>query len=197
MILQIILPPTWYAHECSRRRRARPQTYFVYQAPLISLFGEQITRQCLSESISALDDFIFALAPLGILTAVVSAIRVRGNSTLRAFIGRAQEDPGTAERELLSCVSNSTAEIFSNSGVARITGKPKILEVLVNEDPKTDENVSIQRVSEGVGKNWPSDLDDDKIDIGPNLSLNKGIRRRAPFWFYLSAAFGVGLQGGT
>jgi hypothetical protein len=141
-----------------------------------------------------LDDFIFSLAPLGVLTAVVSAIRVRGNSTLRAFIGRAQEDPGTAERELLSCVSDSTAEIFSNSGVVRITGNPKILEVLVNENPETDENVSIKKVSEAVGKNWPPDLDDD-IRL-PNLSLNKGIRRRAPFWFYLSAAFGVGLQGG-
>lgn len=45
-------------------------------APFLSLFGEQITKQYLSESITALDYFIFALAPMGILTAVVSAIRV-------------------------------------------------------------------------------------------------------------------------
>lgn len=65
----------------------------------------------------------------------------------------------------------------------------------MNDNPETDENVSIQKVSEGVGKYWPDDLDDD-IQL-PNLSLNKGIRRRAPFWFHLSAAFGVGLQGGS
>ncbi|KNG89952.1 hypothetical protein ANOM_001178 [Aspergillus nomiae NRRL 13137] len=71
-------------------------------APLISLFGERLTTQFLSESISLLDNFIFALAPLGILTATVSAIRVCGNPSLRAFIGRAQEGPGEAEHELFA-----------------------------------------------------------------------------------------------
>ena len=65
-------------------------------APFLSLFGEQITKQYLSESISLLDYLIFALAPMGVLTAVVSAIRVCGSSSLRAFIGRAQEGQGNA-----------------------------------------------------------------------------------------------------
>ncbi|KAL0764699.1 hypothetical protein CaCOL14_012789 [Colletotrichum acutatum] len=44
-------------------------------APLLSLFGEQITKQYLSESTTVVDYFIFAMAPMGILTAIVSAIR--------------------------------------------------------------------------------------------------------------------------
>lgn len=82
-------------------------------APLISLFGERVTKQYLSESISLLDNLIFALAPLGILASVISVIRVCGNPSLRAFIGRAQEGPGEAARELLSCMSETTAEVFN------------------------------------------------------------------------------------
>ncbi|KAF1972467.1 hypothetical protein BU23DRAFT_467694 [Bimuria novae-zelandiae CBS 107.79] len=57
--------------------------------PLISLFGESPTKQYLSECLNLIDILIFAIAPLGILTAVVSAIRVCGTPSLRAFIGRA------------------------------------------------------------------------------------------------------------
>lgn len=142
---------------------------------------------------SPLDDFIFALAPLGILTAVVSAIRVCGNSTLRALIGRAQEDPGASELEILSCVSDTTAEIFTESGVARITGNPKILEVVVGETQQGASPVSVQRLSEIADKTWTTLESSAKL---PNLSLNKGVRRRAQFWFYLAAVFGVALQLG-
>lgn len=145
----------------------------------------------MSELISTLDDFIFALAPLGVLTAVVSVIRVCGNSTLRAIIGRAQEDPASSEKEILSCVSDSTAEIFTESGVARITGNPKILEIVADESQAQSGVVTIRRVSEVAGKAWTDLEKDAKL---PNLSLNKGIRRRAPFWFHLAATFGVALQ---
>ncbi len=70
------------------------------------------------------------MAPLGLLTAVVSAIRVCGNPSLRAFIGRAQEGPGNAEIELLSCTSETTAELWNEGGIARVFGKPQILEVV-------------------------------------------------------------------
>lgn len=77
------------------------------------------------------------MGPLGIITAIVSAIRVAGSPSLKAFIGRAQEPPGIAELELLSCTSTSTAELWSDGGIARIFGKPKILEVVrrVNRAP--------------------------------------------------------------
>ncbi|KAF3191893.1 hypothetical protein TWF225_001098 [Orbilia oligospora] len=70
------------------------------------------------------------MAPLGILTAIVSVIRIYGNASLRAFIGRAQENPGTAEVELLSCTSETTSELWHENGIARVFGAPQILQVV-------------------------------------------------------------------
>ena len=58
-------------------------------APILALFSEQMTKQYVSESITMVDYFIFAMAPIGILTAIISAIWVCGSPSLRAFIGRA------------------------------------------------------------------------------------------------------------
>jgi hypothetical protein len=59
-------------------------------APLIAFFGEQATKRFLGESTSPFDNIIFAVAPLCILTAIVSVIRVLGKTSLRAFIGKDQ-----------------------------------------------------------------------------------------------------------
>ncbi|OJD12434.1 hypothetical protein ACJ73_09350 [Blastomyces percursus] len=75
-------------------------------APLVSLFGEAPTKQYLSECLYPTDIIIFATAPLGIITAIVSAIRVYGTPSLMAFTGRAQEGAGTAEAELCSSVTS-------------------------------------------------------------------------------------------
>ena len=57
-------------------------------APLLTLFGEQVTKQFLSLSIGWADNFMLAMAPLGILTIVVSSIRVTKNRMLKALVGR-------------------------------------------------------------------------------------------------------------
>ena len=57
-------------------------------APLITLFGEQVTKQFLSQMAGRADSLVFSMAPVGILTGVVSAIRLRGSNALRAVIGR-------------------------------------------------------------------------------------------------------------
>jgi len=97
-------------------------------APIITLFGEQVTKQFLSESTGFLDNIIFGVAPLGILTAIVSVIRVYGNAPLKSFIGRAQEAHGVAEAELCSSTSEDVCELWSNGGICRVFGRPKILE---------------------------------------------------------------------
>jgi len=97
-------------------------------APLITLFGEQVTKQFLSESSGFLDNIIFGMAPLGIITAVVSAIRVYGWPGLKAFVGRAQEPHGVAEAELCSSTSRDVCELWSEGGICRVFGRPKILE---------------------------------------------------------------------
>ncbi|KAF3935729.1 hypothetical protein ABW19_dt0209048 [Dactylella cylindrospora] len=107
-------------------------------APLLTLFGEQVTKQFLSESLTIWDNIIFAMAPLGILTAVVSAIRVRGGPSLRAFIGRGQESQGVAEAELLSCTSETTSEVWTEGGIARVFGKAEVLEIVVRYGESED-----------------------------------------------------------
>ncbi|KAK3343578.1 hypothetical protein B0T25DRAFT_554648 [Lasiosphaeria hispida] len=97
-------------------------------APLIALFGEQVTKQFLSESTGILDNIIFGMAPLGILTAVVSAIRVYGWPSMKSFIGRAQEPHGLPEAELCSSTSYDVCELWSEGGICRVFGRPRVLE---------------------------------------------------------------------
>ncbi|KAK2771388.1 ankyrin repeat domain-containing protein 28 [Colletotrichum kahawae] len=108
-------------------------------APILALFGEQITKQFLSESTTMWDNFIFAMAPLGVITAVVSAIRVCGGYSLRAFIGRAQEGGGIAEAELCSSTSRDVCELYHNGAIVRVFGRPKILEVVHDRDAANEE----------------------------------------------------------
>ncbi|KAK2035952.1 hypothetical protein LZ31DRAFT_571641 [Colletotrichum somersetense] len=164
-------------------------------APILSLFGEQVTKQFLSESTTMWDNFIFAMAPLGVITAVVSAIRVCGGSSLRAFIGRAQEGGGIAEAELCSSTSRDVCELYHNGAIVRVFGRPKILEVIY--DPKAAEK-------EFTGRSAPSNdeqnLQMQKINShnsngssnfapNPNLSFNIGIRRQPEYVTWLAAAF--------
>jgi hypothetical protein len=57
-------------------------------APLLALFGDQATKQFLSLSMGWADNVMVAMGPLGILTIVVSAIRVSKLKWLKALIGR-------------------------------------------------------------------------------------------------------------
>lgn len=57
-------------------------------APLLALFGEQVTKQFLSMSMGWADDIILAMGPLGIMTVVISAVRVGGVRMLKAMVGR-------------------------------------------------------------------------------------------------------------
>ncbi|KAF4472849.1 hypothetical protein FALBO_236, partial [Fusarium albosuccineum] len=95
-------------------------------APIISLFGEQVTKQFLSESTTILDTIVFAVGPLGILTAIVSCIRVCGGPFLRSIVGRAREPHGLPEIELCSSTSDHVCELWSNGGICRVFGRPKL-----------------------------------------------------------------------
>ncbi|KAF3246116.1 hypothetical protein TWF192_006966 [Orbilia oligospora] len=103
-------------------------------APLLALFGEQVAKQYLSQSLSWLDCIIFAMAPLGIITAIVSAIRVAGPIWLRAVIGRARESKGDAELELMSSTSIDVCELWNGRSVVRAIGESDITEVFWLEE---------------------------------------------------------------
>ncbi|KAK5988872.1 Alpha-latrotoxin-Lh1a-like protein [Cladobotryum mycophilum] len=172
-------------------------------APILSLFGEQVTKQYLSESITMVDYFIFAMAPMGILTAVVSAIRVCGSPSLRAFIGRAQEGGGNAEAELCSSTSRDVCELYNNGGIARVFGRPKILEVVYDpsyaRDGKWEAGIFTFHEyikTEAGKKEWNGQLDpeDAREPFAPNLSLNVGIKRQSQAVFLAVAMLGLLLQ---
>jgi hypothetical protein len=98
---------------------------------LLALFGEQFARQFISESVTWLDHIIFAVAPLGIITAINGAIRVSGPPWARAFVGRARENRAASEIELMSSTSREVCEVFNGKGVVRAMGTPRLMEFLV------------------------------------------------------------------
>src|SRR5258706_9012093 len=103
-------------------------------APLIALFGEQVTKQFMSQSMGWLDHIIFAMAPLGILTAIVGAIRVGGPDWLKALIGRAREGRAAAEMELMSSTSDDVCELWNGSQIVRVMGSSPMVQILFFPD---------------------------------------------------------------
>lgn len=81
-----------------------PASLLTHPAPLLALFGDSIVKQYLSQSTQQLDHIIFACGPLGIITGVISAIRVAGATQLMAIIGRARESRAESETELMRYV---------------------------------------------------------------------------------------------
>jgi hypothetical protein len=155
------------------------------------------------------------MGPLGIITAVVSMIRVMGSSSLKAFIGRAQESPGTAELELLSCTSDTTTELWNEGGIARVFGRGCILEVV----RRTGDDPRVETLGQSLGKNgawkiqgkvddvetaslaswkWSGSRDplERNLTLSPNLSMNIGHQRRSKFWYWAVAMIGILLQSG-
>lgn len=122
-------------------------------APLIALFGEKVTTQYLSESFSILDNLVFALAPIGIITAIVAAIRVGGNAQLRSFIGRATESRGTVEADLMSSTSSDVCELWNGQGVVRVLGSPRILQLIYIESEIDGPEAGIYELRDAVKQN--------------------------------------------
>ncbi|UZP45130.1 hypothetical protein NXS19_012942 [Fusarium pseudograminearum] len=99
-------------------------------APLLVLFGERVTMQFLSQSMGWSDCIILAMAPLGIITTIVSAIRVGGPPWLKALIGRSRENTSAVEMELMSSTSHETCELWNGSDVVRCQGLAPVKEFI-------------------------------------------------------------------
>jgi ankyrin repeat protein len=104
---------------------------FTDLGPLLALFGAEVTTQFLSQSLTWADSILFAIGPLGVITAMVSAIRVGGPYGLRSFIGRAREPRAEVERVLMSSTSKEVCELWNGESLVRVTGEPKVAELLV------------------------------------------------------------------
>jgi hypothetical protein len=87
--------------------------------------------QFMSQATGWADNIILAMAPLGIITAIVGAIRVGGPSWLKAIIGRARESYAVAESELMSSTSNEVCELWNGHEIVRVIGSGPIREFVV------------------------------------------------------------------
>ncbi|KAG5804164.1 hypothetical protein H9Q71_011248 [Fusarium xylarioides] len=134
-------------------------------APILALFGDQFAKQFTSESLTWVDHLIFAMVPLGIITAITGAIRVQGMPTAKAFIGRAREHQAQAEIELMSSTSGEVCEIFNGNSIVRAIGDPKVAQFLIfprNDCPKEGR----KSVGEATTTNPPKQhLEDDPCGI--------------------------------
>jgi len=85
----------------------------------------------MSQSVGWADDIILAMAPLGVITAIVGAIRVGGPSWLKAIIGRARESRAIVEAELMSSTSNEVCELWNGQEIVRAMGEGPIREFII------------------------------------------------------------------
>jgi hypothetical protein len=113
-------------------------------APVLALFGEQVAIQFMSQSMGWADNIIFAMAPLGIITAIVVAIRVGGPEWLKAIIGRARESKVDVQIEAMSCTSVAVGEMWNGQAVVKINGKVPVLELIYF--PATDATGSDEKL---------------------------------------------------
>ncbi|KAF6810515.1 ankyrin repeat protein [Colletotrichum musicola] len=111
--------------------------------PILALFGERVTMQFMSESLGFSDCVVLAMAPLGIITIIVSAIRVGGPARLKAIIGRASENKSAAEMEVMSSTSSEVCEMFNGQGIVRCQGSAPVWEyICLVPSERTDEQLA-------------------------------------------------------
>lgn len=74
------------------------------------------------------------MVPLGILTAIISAIRCGGPRWLKAIVGRAKESRAIVEVELMSSTSTDVCELWNGHNLVRTIGKPSIMQLFYWKD---------------------------------------------------------------
>ncbi|PNP61561.1 hypothetical protein FNYG_13711 [Fusarium nygamai] len=168
-------------------------------APLLTLFGEQVTKQFLSMSMGWADNVLLAMGPLGVITIVVSAIRVGGDKRLRALIGRARESQSVAEQELLSSTSENVCEMWNGQQIVRLIGDSEELKTLIATkdgkvyDIQTAFSHGLLSVSCQDYHLTPEELEG-LSNAAPNLALNVPNATTASYELWIWTALGVLLQ---
>ncbi|KAG7410811.1 hypothetical protein Forpe1208_v009908 [Fusarium oxysporum f. sp. rapae] len=159
---------------------------FSELAPLLSLFRKQVTKQFLSMSMGWADNTLLAMGPLGVITIVVSAIRVGGDKRLRALIGSVRESQSVAEQELLLSTSEIVCEMWNGQQIVRLTGGSEELKTLIATkygnvyDIQTAFNHGLLSVSRQDYHLTPEELEG-LSNATPNLALNFPKATTAPY----------------
>ncbi|KAH7014477.1 uncharacterized protein B0I36DRAFT_217063, partial [Microdochium trichocladiopsis] len=158
--------------------------------------------QFMSHAIGWEDCAMLAMAPLGILTIIISAIRVGGPMWMKALIGRARENIAAAEIDLMSSTSRDVCELNNGKGIVRCQGSAPVWEFIIllpgdtsrNDDavPHTECEFDQKPASSAS----PITVVYDTREEAPNVSLNlQNSTDRTEIRTF--AIFGVGLQLGA
>lgn len=70
------------------------------------------------------------MAPVGIITALVGAIRVGGAEWLKRLVGYARENVADAELEFSSAVSLEVCELWDGKAIVRTSGQPEVKQII-------------------------------------------------------------------
>lgn len=122
--------------------------------------------QFMSQSMGWAENIILAMAPLGIVTAIVAAIRVGGPSWLRAVIGRARENLAISEAELMSSTSKEVCEVWNGQEVVRCMGLAPVVELIcllqytndTQSDNEAGPTIEVLKLGEAIEKKYIKDL---------------------------------------
>ncbi|KAK7413130.1 hypothetical protein QQX98_008016 [Neonectria punicea] len=98
--------------------------------PILALFGERITLQFMGQALGWADCVAVAMAPLGIITVLVGAIRVGGPTWLKAVVGRTKENISVVEMELMSSTSHEVCDLYKGETIVRCRGSAPIREYI-------------------------------------------------------------------
>ncbi|KAG8407339.1 hypothetical protein J3458_020821 [Metarhizium acridum] len=162
--------------------------------PLLALFGEAVTKQYLSESTAFLDYFTFAMNPLGIITAVVSVIRVAGGRGGRRGGAVRLDEPRRvrAVPQGRHCPRPGEAARCPGVGGHIVARRPENFQEHIRDADET----AYWRRSRGSVFSPDDKSGRYQMSPTPNLSLNIGIKRPKPWVVSLAALNGLVLQAG-
>ena len=90
-------------------------------APLVLLVGERITKQHLRESSSRLDYYLLGATPLGLITSVVSLLRLVSLPQISRLIGRSDELLQEACKDITPVNTGNVTSILEAGRVQRGT----------------------------------------------------------------------------
>ncbi|OBS29449.1 hypothetical protein FPOA_03385 [Fusarium poae] len=151
---------------------------------LLALFGERVTTQFMSQSTGWADCIALAMAPVGVITIIVSAIRVTGPRWLKAVVGRARENVAAAELEVMSSTSSEACELWNGKtrAVVRCPGTTENCEFIciyptsmLKQGQNNLKSVQIMDVRNAKNRDTPDDLNHQEVLPGtpsPNQQKN-------------------------
>ena len=82
---------------------------------------------------------------MGVITAIIGAVRIGGPAWLRAIVGRARENLASAEVELTTSTSSNACELWNGQAVVRLPGAPKIIELIYFSERQKGEGETKQK----------------------------------------------------